>query len=328
MDQSLVYKYLAGEASENEVRMLFDWIDQSPENRVLFFEYKKVWALTAHSKEETKAAWETVERLTIAKSGKRRILLELSKYAAIAVIVFSLGYLSGNLIGIQSTDRLIYTSNIEFEVPLGQMSVVSLPDGTKVHLNSGSKLVYGSDFSSGNRIVNLEGEAFFDVFPDKKNSFVVRTPGEISLKVYGTSFNISAYPDDENISTTLVDGSLGILDKKGDELTRLVPGENADFSNTEKKVIVNKVKTDLYTSWKDGTITFRNESLKEIAQKIERWFNVVVIIQNSELENVNYNGTILKNKPIDQILEVLRLTSSLNYQIVPRADKPTLIYWN
>jgi ferric-dicitrate binding protein FerR (iron transport regulator) len=206
------------------------------------------------------------------------------------------------------------------------MSSVILPDGTTVQLNSGSKLVYASGFNSGERTVNLEGEAFFNVAKDKEHSFTIKTKS-LDFKVYGTSFNIQAYPEDSEINTTLVEGSLGVVAKTGSEMARLVPGENANFKEDNKELVVTNVDLELYTSWKDGMVTFRNEKLKDIARKIERWYNVQIVINNPKLADELYMGTIMKNKPIDQLLEVFKLTSSLNYRIVPRADKSTLIYW-
>jgi ferric-dicitrate binding protein FerR (iron transport regulator) len=88
------------------------------------------------------------------------------------------------------------------------------------------------------------------------------------------------------------------------------------------------VNLDLYTSWKVGLVTFRNEKLKDIARKIERWYNVEIVIKNAQLGEEYYMGTIMKNKPVDQILEALALTSTLKYRIVHRVDERTLIYWD
>jgi ferric-dicitrate binding protein FerR (iron transport regulator) len=149
----------------------------------------------------------------------------------------------------------------------------------------------------------------------------------LDFKVYGTKFNVQAYPGDKEVNSTLVEGSLGVIRKTGNEVTRLVPGENVNFKEESQKIIVENVDVQLYTSWKDGLVTFKNEKLKDIAKKIERWYNVQIVITNPRLAEEFYMGTIMKNKPIDQLLEVFKLTSSLNYRIVPRPDKSTLIYW-
>lgn len=325
MDYSIINKYLAGEASEAEVQEVFQWIYSSPENRKEFIQYKKIWALTSRSENSQDEAWDN-NLIAKAKPNRIRILATYVKYAAVILVFFSLGMILQYMVGQKAKEPLTYLADTRIEVPAGQMSSVLLPDGTKVQLNSGSKLVYSTGFNSGERIVNLEGEAFFDVAKDKKHSFLIKTKS-LDLKVYGTSFNVQAYPDDSEVNTTLVEGSLGIIGKTGNELARLVPGENANFKSENKKLVVSTVDLDLYTSWKDGLVTFRNEKLKDIATKIERWYNVEIVINNPKLADELYMGTIMKNKPIDQLLEVFKLTSSLNYRIVPRTDKPTLIYW-
>jgi len=323
MDYSIINKYLAGEASEAEVQEVFRWIDAAPENRQEFIQYKKIWALTSKSENNQDVAW---DNNLIAKPNNIRNLTTYSKYAAAVLVIFSLGMMLQYMVGQKISETQTYLADTQIEVPAGQMSSVLLPDGTKVQLNSGSKLIYSSGFNSGERTVNLEGEAFFDVAKDKDHSFLIRTKS-LDFKVYGTSFNVQAYPDDNEVNTTLVEGSLGVLGKTGNEMVRLVPGENANFKEENEKLVVSNVDLDLYTSWKDGLVTFRNEKLKDIAPKIERWYNVEIVINNPKLADELYMGTIMKNKPIDQLLEVFRLTSSLNYKIVPRADKPTLIYW-
>lgn len=326
MDYSIINKYLAGEASEAEVKDVFKWIDADSENRKEFIHYKKIWALTSKTTGNQDEHWNAFSA-TLLRPGKHPNSITYWMVAAGFLLVFGLGVMMHYLLAQKSQQQFSYLAQTRIEVPLGQMSNVVLPDGTIVRLNSGTKLAYSGHFNSGERVVNLEGEAFFDVVKDQAHPFVIKT-NLLDFKVYGTSFNIQAYTEDKVIYTTLVEGSLGILGKGGSEITRLVPGENATYREDDRQLQVDKVNLDMYTSWKDGLVTFRNEKLKDIAKKIERWYNVEIVIKNARLGEEIYLGTILKNKPVDQILEVFALTSSLKYQIVPRANEPTLIYWN
>ena len=325
MDYSIINKYLDGEASEAEVQEVFQWIDSDLENRKEFIQYKKIWALTSKTAGNKDETWNTISS-KLARPKKQLNTINYWMVAAGFLLVFGLGMMMQYLLPQKSQEQFPYLAETRIEVPLGQMSNVVLPDGTTVHLNSGTKLGYSGKFNSGERVVSLEGEAFFDVTKDQAHPFVIKT-NLLDFKVYGTSFNIQAYTEDKVINTTLVEGSVGIIDKSGTEITRLVPGENATYRQDDRKLLVSKVNLDMYTSWKDGLVTFRNEKLKDIAQKIERWYNVEIRIKNAGLGEEIYLGTILKNKPIDQILEVFSLTSSLKYRIVPRANQPTLIYW-
>jgi ferric-dicitrate binding protein FerR (iron transport regulator) len=325
MDFQLINKYLQGETSEVEVAEIFQWIDADPENRKEFTEYKKVWALTARGDENETHLWRLMAPQFRQK--QTNLYLQLVKYAAVFFLLIGTG------IAIQyagfgfGKDQLVYQKSTTIAAPLGQMTNVELPDGTMVMLNSGSSLTYNVNYALGKRQVTLNGEAYFDVAHDQKHPFFIQT-SHLDFKVYGTSFNIEAYQGEKSISTTLVDGSLGVMDKSEKEILLLSPGENAYFDTNTSKITVNKVNTDLYTSWKVGLITFRNEKLKDIARKIERWYNVKIVINNERVGEQAYFGTIMKNKPVDQILEVLKLTSSLKYKIITRPDKPTLIYWN
>lgn len=324
MDYSTINKYLAGEASEAEVKEIYNWIELSPENREEFIIYKKIWVLTSIPEKGMDEGW-SPSIITQSPRKPSQLLRKYISYAASILVIFGLGMVLQHWISSSKLKNLTYLADTKIEVPKGQMSKIILPDGTRVQLNSESKLIYSSAFQSGNRTVTLEGEAFFDVAKDVNHSFVIKT-SLLDFKVYGTKFNVEAYSNNE-VNTTLVEGSLGVIGKRGNELARLVPGENANFKKGSADLIVENVDTQLFTSWKDGIVTFRNEKLKDIARKIERWYNVQIIINNEKLGEEVYMGTIMKNKPIDQLLEVFRLTSSLEYRIVSRADKPTLVYW-
>lgn len=326
MDFQLLNKYLRGEASEPEVSELYQWIDAAPGNRKEVIEYKKVWAITALGNENESQTWKILFDHRINKRSYLKPYLQFIRYAAIFLLVFvsgiSLGYFGLRL----AKEKLVYNKSTSINSPLGQMTNVELPDGTKVMLNSGSSITYNGNFSIGERVISLSGEAYFDVYKDNEHPFIIQT-SLLNLKVHGTSFNIEAYPEENMVNSTLIEGSLGVMNKDNKELLLLVPGENAHFDAVTKKLSVSHVKTEIYTSWKDGLITFRNEKLKDIARKIERWYNVKIVIKNQSLGEEAYFGTIMKNKPIDQILDVLKLTSSLKYKIITNPTKPSIIYW-
>jgi ferric-dicitrate binding protein FerR (iron transport regulator) len=326
MDDQLINKYLRGEASEEEVSALFEWIEAAPENRKKFIRYKQIKALTSLDIADESLAWQDVFATRFRKQKLGKLYVQVAKYAAIFLLVFVTG-MSIQHFGWQShSEKLVYQNVTTISAPPGQMTDVELPDGTKVVLNSGSSLTWNGNFSFRNRLVTLRGEAYFDVTKDQEHPFVVQT-ASLNFKVFGTSFNIEAYPEENIVNTTLVEGSLGVLNKTDKELRRLMPGENAHFDTKTSNLTIFKVNTALYTTWKEGLITFRNEKLKDIAKKIERWYNVKVVIKNPKLGEEAYFGTIMKNKPIDQILEVLKLTSSLKYKIVIRPTEPTIVYW-
>lgn len=324
MDNNIIIKYLQGTADKAEAETLFNWLDENEANRTEFKELKKIWALTATVKNAEGSTWSDLQAKEV-KPAQKRFLYPLLKNAAIFILLIGIGALAQYLF-FSSKYEPIYTESYSVTAPAGQMTNVELPDGTLVMMNSGTVLHYNADFSLGKREVFIEGEAFFDVQKDVAHPFTVKSDF-LGVRVYGTSFNIQAYPNDKEFTATLVEGSIGLLDKNGVELKKLKPGEKAYFDDSESSLQILKVDTNMYTSWKEGLVTFRNEKMEDIAKQIERWYNVEIIIQKEGLGEERYFGSILKNKPIDQILEVFKLTTSLEYEIIPRADKPTLIYW-
>ncbi len=327
MDYSALNRYLSGNASEVEIKELFDWVEASAENKNTFIQYKKIWALTNQlDRDITNGNFQRFKK-KINKSRRFSLIYKRFGYAAAILLVLSLGTFLYHFIPSENKKPPIaYQADTRIEVPAGQMSKVVLPDGTIVQLNSGTILTYAANFNSGERTLKLDGEAFFEVAKDTSHPFLVKTR-TLDFKVYGTSFNIQAYKEEKNVNATLVEGSLGVFGKSGTEYSRLKPGQNIQYDYKTNRLRISTVDISMYTSWKNGYIIFQNESLKEIAKKIERWYNVEIIIKNEKLANELYMGTILKNKPVDQILEALRLTSSLRYRIIQRPDKPTLIYW-
>lgn len=324
MNSNIIQKYLQGKASEEEKEQLFNWLDESASNKKEFIEIKKIWALTSREHNTEATTWIGL-RATDKRQTKKRAIHIWLKRAAIFLLLIGIGAVAEYLIS-NTYESAVYSQMYKVESPAGQMTNIELPDGTLVMLNSGTEIKYSGDFTKGNRQVYLKGEAFFDVQTDIEHPFIVHSEF-LGVKVYGTSFNIQAYPEDLEFTATLIEGKIGLLDKNGEEVASMSPGEKACFFDSKTSIEIRKVDTEMYTSWKEGLVTFRNERLEDIAKQIERWYNVEIIIKKEGLGDEKYFGTILKNKPIDQILEVLKLTTSLDYEIVPRANKPTLIYW-
>jgi len=328
MKTEILLRYIKGEASEKEKDEVISWVNENEANKKQFINLKNAWSLSLYRSEpdyqKVEGAWLLFRKKLHRKIGLRRFdISSVLKYAAILIIAFGAG-LTGEKIFFRTngTDGDIIATTV-IDVPAGQSARITLPDGSNVYLNSGTKISYPDRFVKDERVVNLEGEAFFEVSEDKDHPFIVETDN-LNLQVYGTSFNVEAY-ENFPMNVTLVEGSLGLNSKKGKELVRMKPGENAIYDIQEKKIFLKKVDTELYTSWRKGIITFRNVPLHDIVGKIERWYNVEINILSEELKNQSYSGTLLKTKPVDQILEALSLTASFTYEIDYRNDAPSLI---
>ena len=214
-----------------------------------------------------------------------------------------------------NTKEVIYNY---LTIPRGGQFYIVLSDGTKVWLNSETQLKYPVRFLEGEtRQVELAyGEAYFDVTPSLDNNgsrFVVLNNSQ-AVKVLGTEFNIKAYKDETNIYTTLVEGKVTVdYDDKSQDLTPNLQSNLNILSNT---VSVSQVDVKNETSWKDGKFSFRGKSLKDIMKVMSRWYDVDVIIQNKQLEEVTFRGVLGKNRNLEEILTTMETLSLIKeYEI-------------
>lgn len=189
---------------------------------------------------------------------------------------------------------------------------LTLSDGTRVFLNSDSKLTYPVAFGDGQREVILEGEAYFDVVKDEKRPFVVKT-GDLSVRVLGTAFNVKNYPGDLRLEATLVRGRVKILE--GDQEMLLEPGEQARLDRSSGKMNKMQVNTALYTSWKDGLFIFERERLEDILTTLARWYDVNIFYQCSTVKDELFTGDLKKYENINEHLKMLEMTTDVKFEI-------------
>ncbi len=197
--------------------------------------------------------------------------------------------------------------------PPGSRVAFSLPDGTQGMLNSGSTLEYSLPFS-GKRDVTLTGEAWFEVTHDEKQPFRVDA-GNLDLTVLGTAFNVSAYPDENYTEVVLENGRIQVNCDIYAEGMIMMPSERFVFQ--DGKASRSLTDPDKYSSWTEGKLVFRSDSMSEVARRIERWYNVNVELVDSELENYSFRATF-EDDPLEEVLKFLSMTSPIRYEITPR----------
>lgn len=199
----------------------------------------------------------------------------------------------------------------ELIVPRGGEYQIVLADGTRVWLNSATKLIFPQNFTGKERRVMLSGEAFFDVARDENKPFIVET-SRMDVKVLGTRFNVNAYTDNEVVSTTLVDGSVEVASGTQKPIM-LEPGEQAygEAGELEKR----EVNIRLYTSWIDGRFMFNNVELEEIAKQISRWYDVEIFFTNENVKRTRFTGGMVKFKPLDDLIRMIESTSPVRFSV-------------
>lgn len=199
-------------------------------------------------------------------------------------------------------------------VPKGGEYRVLLADGTKVWLNSGSILRYPTSFNKKERMVQLEGEAYFEVKKNPKVPFAVKVRG-MSLAVFGTSFNVNSYEPGKGIGTTLVEGKVTMRIDNGKEYV-MRPHEHITYNlETDTYSVLKNVDVSLYTSWKDGVFRFENQRLEDITNRLSRWYSCEVVYNDNSLRDLKFTGVAKKNEPIDHLLNLISLLKDVDYDV-------------
>lgn len=201
------------------------------------------------------------------------------------------------------------------KVGRGEEYQLALADGTQVWLNSESVLRYPVSFSGNKREVELKGEAYFEVTHNPQKPFLVNTH-EMNIQVLGTSFNISAYADDETVHATLVEGKVRVHNKMGDVTEEVLqPNQQFVYNKNDNQVEVNQVNAGFYAAWKDGAFSFDDEPLTSIMRKLERWYDIRVFFQGQNVQNLRFSGKLTRFNTCNDVLDIIRKTTHIDFEI-------------
>jgi len=346
----LILSHFDGTLTKDQDQELKRWVESSEENMSCFartIAYLEVSAsLGNHHKYQSDKAWRKLSRRMKLPSARRRLAFEFSRIAAVFVLAFFLGYL---FLYLRKENHDPQCNYVVTEVPYGSKSVVSLPDGSRVWINAGSKIIYAVNFNADTRVVSLEGEAYFDLVTDRKKPFFVETSG-IKVKATGTQFNVRAYHDEEFIETTLVEGKVSVTRAEAgngkefvlqpnqkltiykNEITPATrepkpskqPGLKQEPLQIKKIDLESNVRTEVYTSWKDKEWIIYKEKFGALAKKLERRYDVQIFFRDDFVADFSYTGT-LQDENLREVLDVMSLTSPIKYKL---EDKNVTIWYN
>lgn len=252
---------------------------------------------------------------------KTKLHLNIAKYAAVILFAFGIGTF---LQIYRKPIQTFPTAYSEIYVPLGQMSEITLPDGTHIWLNSGTKLRYANNFGKNERKIELIGEAFFIV---EKNEIPFRVKMKNNeIEVLGTKFAAETYSDENFSRVTLIEGAVQINNLSGEKPKQLKPQQQITLpDDIKEKIKTNVVNTTFYESWIKGEIKFDDEKLADVARRMERWYNVKIKFAKDELKNIRFTGTILKNKPVDQSMKAICLLLGVKADFQSNLDTKDII---
>jgi len=208
---------------------------------------------------------------------------------------------------------------IETYVPYGQTKMIKLPDGTNAWLNSGTRIFYPEKFSGKIREIYVSGEAYLDVHKDSGHPFLVSVGG-VNIQVLGTQFNVKSYDEDDKVDVSLLEGSVKMTYNTGNKEDQIImkPGSYISYNKTTREVMQDSFACENYTSWKDGQLYFRDETLKEIASQLERLYNVKIIIKDKNLSREKYYVALVNGESLDQIIKALNIDG--RFLVTKRGD--------
>tara|TARA_R110002049_G_scaffold264831_1_gene440970 strand:+ start:3714 stop:4778 length:1065 start_codon:yes stop_codon:yes gene_type:complete len=204
-------------------------------------------------------------------------------------------------------------------VPYGKRSMIMLSDGSKVWLNSGSRLVYPVVFNTNKREVYLEGEGIFDVTHDVSHPFVVLSENQ-EIEVLGTVFNVSSYADDDDNFVVLKSGRVQVAYKedmvfdKNKQRLVIAPGTMANINLKSNKVSSKQVNVNQYFSWKEGVLILKNNNLSYIMRRLSRYYNIPIAIEDEALANETFSGYLDLKDNVEEVIQTIKQTSNLNYK--------------
>ncbi|QGY46215.1 DUF4974 domain-containing protein [Maribellus comscasis] len=310
----IIDKYFKNQTTPEEIAELNSWIKEDKANEKLMSEAFNVYTVTNPIQQPLRPdmgkAWQKInQKISPPNKPVIQLFTKIKYVAAIAILLvaFSVFWFILNL----GKDQLLqqYT---EIVTPLGQKSMIVLPDSSFVWLNSGSSLKYKGNFNLNEREVILNGEAYFEVHKNKSKKFRVKT-GILNVVVYGTAFNIKNNPDDSFQEITVSEGKVGISDKTG-ELKQLIKGDQATLNKKSNKIEFTHNSPEVVCAWKNNELIFDNTPLEEAIKYLERWYGVNIAIDKKMKGKHNYTFRI-KTESLREMLEMMKIMTPLEYEI-------------
>lgn len=342
MNKELLEKYCSNCCTKEELNSVLVWFKESAgtsEGKSLLF---KIWEELPYEDINLKTDFDfLLDRIhhEVNLSESNKLLLKadqnpvlfkrrsnfiriLTRAAAILMLpVLSFGmYMSFKYQSVNHGLSSVNQAYNEIFSSVDAITRVSLPDGTDVWLNHNSSLKYPAMFQGDSRTVELSGEGYFDVAHNPKIPFIVKS-GKIQVVALGTVFNVMAYPEEDRIETSLINGIVELkrTETNGEVIPLLTmkPTDLAIFQKSNNEISTCTINDNRYFAWKEGKLVINNESIDQVAVKLSRWFNVDIQVKDPELRQITYTATFV-NETLAQVMELLAMISPVSYSISTR----------
>lgn len=309
-------KYLLGECNDQEKKDIIEWIDSSPEHQKEYFALRKLNDVAIWHDDKYLQSGNEPKPTKIKKSRLRIVeLLKIASFFLLGALLTYWATYEPKKVEPDPTMQVMY-------VPAGQRAKITLEDGTKVWLNANTTLKFPNRFSADLREVKLDGEAFFEVVSSKTRPFFVNT-AKYCVKVWGTKFNLLAYSKSDNFETSLIEGSVEVLEKDNSENVVLKPKERV-ANITGGKMEVSHFEDMNQFLWKKGILYFDNLSFSELVERLELYFDVEIEVRNQHVLAYHCTGKFRTKDGVEHILKVLQLRNKFEYHFDTNRTKITI----
>ncbi|RHR39596.1 FecR family protein [Parabacteroides sp. AF18-52] len=314
--EELLPRYCDGNVSAEEKEKVEIWIRQSEEHYKIAQQIQLIYlasdTIAIMDQVNTDNALDKVDG-RIRRSQLKTLFMWGQRVAAILFIPLLAAYLLEVLIPEKRDIRML-----EVRTNPGMTTSLTLPDGTKVNLNSESSLVYPATFDGDFRSVRLEGEAFFEVVKNPEKRFVVTTPHNARVEVLGTSFNMEAFKWDSIVSTTLISGKVAFISRSGQ--VNMKPGEKLVYNIQADRASIYQTNGEAEISWKNGMIIFRKTPFEEALRMLTKRFNVDFVVSNNKYVKDFYTGSFTNHR-LEQILDIFNASSGIKWRYIPSENQ-------
>jgi ferric-dicitrate binding protein FerR (iron transport regulator) len=340
MNRELIDKYLNNRCTEDELKEVLAWFESSgdqEEAREYFrhfweslkddpipleTDYNKILDAVHHRINLQKQGDSPVPGLSVSRSGLRDVFIRQFRNAAAILLVPVLGlsiYFFSMYNSVRSDRSASGNSFNEVFSSVDAITKVLLPDSSVVWLNHSSSLRYPVEFGRKERNVELKGEGYFEVASNPGKPFMVKADN-ISVVALGTTFNIMAYPGDNRIETSLIEGRVELRvtsGKEGSAVLRMNPEDMIVYTRDNGEMTRLRINDDRYFSWKDGKLVFTAEPLSEVVKKLNRWFNADIEILDPRVKDLTLTATFI-NESLTQVLDLISMVSPVKYTVSGR----------
>lgn len=313
----LLHHLIAGTTTEEENRQLMEWFRQCASKEEFFALFNTAWKESSNEMSED-VQERMYRRLSLSLEEKKEEVKivplhshfswKIWQRVAVACIIIVLSLVNYNM---NHKQKQLSAQHFMVSAEKGQRAFVTLPDSTKVWLNSDTKITYPADYGMKERNVTLEGEAYFEVAKNPSKPFNVEAKGML-VEALGTTFNINAYRGNNKIIASLFSGSVRVCYE--DHVAILQPHESVKVDVQTRDFFQYKEENLKDVAlWRENEITFDGESLEEIAQIINRLYNTTICIEDESLKKECYIGTV-RNNSLENFIDIINLTTPVEYE--------------